>query len=219
MKRSQLWSVLLLGLLVTSSLQADLVVTLGPEAQTLLPDAANQPVRILIATPNGTPVITGLQINAFIGDGYTGASEFTFSNPAVQYEDGSTFIWDSSDGSPATDAPDFPSVLQSSYSLDLGKSILSPSGKLATVYVDTTGYTEGSFNLTLLGGNMGFGSLPSSYFTGSDFGAVSFPNPGVLSIAAVPEPSAALELSCIGILCVGKIACQRARRRLRRGKP
>ena len=208
MKRPQQLMVLMLGLLVSSSVQADLVLTLGPEAQNLLPNASNQPVNILIETISGTPQLDGFQINAFIGDGFGGADEFAFASPAVRYKDGSTYVWDASGGAPTTGDRIASSVLQSSYLLD-GVAISTPNGKLATVYVDTTGYDAGTFDLTLLGGDMASGNLKTSFLSGSDLGVVSFPNPGVLSISAIPEPSAVWALSCIGIIFAGNIACQR----------
>ena len=142
----------------------------------MLPDTPNQPVDLFITTVSGSPAIDGLQLNAFIGDGYTGLAEFAFQTPVgVRFSDEASYVWDNSSGSPSTAAPVMgaPSLLEASFQLAAG-SIGSPNGKLATLYIDTTGFMSGSFPLVWEGGAMASGSLSSSFLTGTNLGSVTF---------------------------------------------
>ena len=155
--------------------------------------------------------VTGLNLRVRLGDGMGPMVEPTFSMTAAGgrgFEFAGT-IWDelptTMAGSVVNDAPQY---LQASVVFNAAAATVPAVGRIATIYIDTTGIEAGSFNLQLsMTGEIG---LPTEFI-----------QPGVGSVEplsvtifdgklnVVPEPTCAM-LAVMGVL--GLLQFRRVRR-------
>jgi len=192
---------------------AALVLELG--GRQLRADLANQPIDLFIRStyPGNDPAdISGVQLNIFLGDGSGNGMvdnpEPIFSSTTV-FSDGPggrDYIWDAFPGlalSPSGTPPQFNFDSFSFNAVGGSTPTIRPDGLLATLFVDTTGFTEGAFRLTLTG-DPALPLSPTELLT-SD-GSVStftldFPlaDESDLFVAAVPEPGAIAFCGSVGL--------------------
>lgn len=190
-------------ILVTSAayLSATTVIDLG--SFDLFPNQDGQAIDIVATVPAGSTAdhVTGLNLRVRIGDGLGPLVEPTFSLTAADGRgvDFSGAIWNVLPtiiaGNVVDDAPQF---LQASVVFNAAATTVPAVGRIATIYIDTTGIEEGSFDLQLaMTGEIG---LPTEFI-----------QPGVGSVEplsvtifdgtlnVVPEPTAAM-LAVLGVL-------------------
>jgi len=117
----------------------------------LLPDTANQVISILVT---GASDVTGMNVRAQIGDGTGPQAEPNFAD--VDFTGG---IWDAHPntvtGGPVSGAEQF---LQGSVVFNNMGDEVSANGVVVKLVVDTTGFTEGEFDLRLSDTDIGVDS-------------------------------------------------------------
>ncbi|MCA9217172.1 MAG: hypothetical protein KDB27_29085 [Planctomycetales bacterium] len=173
------------SLFIASASHSSIIVTVG-DVQ-LQPNEANQAVPILVSSPDNTPAVAAFNLVAQLGDGVGGSAEPKFSG-AEDTLDGVDFltgtIWPASSTTSGTGpVMDFPYFATASVAIEGGGTTVA-DGILVTLFVDTTGFDSGTYDLLVSAsqGNDSAFVLPG----GSEFS----PEIRNGSITIVPEPTA-----------------------------
>ena len=155
-----------------------LAITIDVGTTYLLPNTPNQTVGISATSNDPNEKISGLNLNALLGDGNGGLPNPQFT--AVDFTAGT--VWTNAGTGftttpdPLSDAVDGGSFLSGGVALGngstcaLGVCDFAPTGLIATLTIDTTGFTSGDFDLLL--------SSPGNFIT-------SFPITGTTSVTPV----------------------------------
>ena len=199
--------VLAIAAMLCQAASADITIDVGDHD--LLANTANQEISILVTSsdppPGGTDsFISGMNLNAEIGDGFgVGLVEPIFQGPdgALNGLSLSGTIFASGTPSGFAAVSGFPSIANAGAT---STTNLVADGVLVKLIVDTTGFTNGTFDVSLanLPSNavFGQGSLPDTELLGP-IGNAS-PIAGIIinngSITIVPEPSSILLLLGLG---------------------
>jgi hypothetical protein len=180
------------ALYLASSAHAALIITVGDH--TLLPGTPNQAIPLYVS--GGDPVY-GLTLVAQVADGGPSAGG-SITGPTLTADPKTGTIFDAFPGTLySTAASGSPQIAIANALLDLPYTA-SATGLIATLYIDTTGFTSGTWDLALastLGDVTSFAGLDSSLQI----------TPGTITIRAIPEPAA------LGLLAV-PVATLRRRR-------
>lgn len=172
-----------IGLGLTGNAMAALMISV-PNVQ-LQPNLAGQLVTLSVS---GSDAVTGLNLNAQIGDNGTAAATPLFS--AADFSGG---IWlgksTTVTGGPITGAERY---VQFSVVLNVSGDAVSASGQVVQLTISTLGVASGTFPLKLAATDIGYDSVFIA--TGGGDIPVSIQN-GSITVA-VPEPTA-LSLVCL----------------------
>lgn len=199
-----------------------LVISL--EDATLRPNTSGQPIDLIIrSTSDDDPGnVTGINLNAFLGDGLGERLDPIFGGgPTIDVDDGGVvfrdgpggrdYVFDAFAGSASDSAVDGNEQFQiSSFTFSERRGV-RPEGILATLYVDTTGIRSGEFELTLFNDptetdfNFPATELILAAGTDSEPRTESFrpQTAGPLTVAVVPEPSTTLLLMLSSLAGLG----------------
>lgn len=157
----------------------------------LLPGTAGQTVEIFVT---GGDAIEGLNLNVQIGDGLVNAG------PTIQAVDiiTSTIFADNNEFGQLDGLAD-PQIFATSVLTHFGTSV-NADGLLATITLDTTGVSAGTYDLNLTGTLNGDTNLIG-------FGTGGSPTPSTITsgqITVVPEPTSALLLTAGGLMLTAR---------------
>ena len=200
-------------ILITSAayLSAATVINLG--SIDVFPNQDGQAIDIVATVPAGSTAdhVTGLNLRVRLGDGMGPLVEPTFSMTSAGgrgVEFGGA-IWD---GLPTTMAgsvvKDAPQYLQASVVFNAAAATVPAVGRIATIYINTSGIEGGSFDLQLaMTGEIG---LPTAFIQ-PGVGTVEPLQATIIdgTLNVVPEPTAAM-LAVLGLL--GLLQYRRVRR-------
>jgi len=203
---------------VVSAVQVDAAVTTDLAMRIVAPNTPNQRIDFVIRSDSDLDPkdITGINFNLVLGDGLGPLDEPSFVGDVV-FTDGPggiDYVWDRFPGEGGT--TDTPSqFLIADYTFTSTSHALRPNGVLASVFIDTTGFTTGEFALSL-SGDSSIGLLPTNLIRtgGADF-VPEFPASAdsIIRIAIIPEPGTMSALTVVAITLA--IAQRRRRRRSR----
>jgi hypothetical protein len=185
-------AVVVLGLAVET--MATPIVTVGNYQ--LQPNTSNQLITLNVT---GADAVTGFNLRAAIGDGSGAAAEPKFS--AISFVSGT--IWDAhpstTTGGPITGLTQ---DAQASVVFNTSGDSVPATGAFVKLFIDTTGFTTGTYNLSLTGTEIG---SPSRFIGTSGSEITTTITNGTIT---VPEPATGMIL--VGVTFV---LCRRQRTR------
>ncbi len=182
----------------------------------LLPNTPNQVVQIFVT---GGDQIQGVNLNAQIGTDpssggtpvfqYTGVTNGAYPGPTFSTLLAPGSVFAPPVGFGENDVTFYPALWQSGSATASANGFATASGLLATLVIDTTGFTSGTWALNLSDTIVGPTDWAGSIFQGNEV-----PNPVITdgSISIVPEPGS-IVLALFGAAGLGAVAIRRRRAR------
>ncbi len=177
-----------------SSAQAALTIVV-PNVN-LAPNTPNQPVTVAV---NGGDMVTGVVVDAVLGNGSAAGVEPIFQS--FDFTTGTMFS--DTAAHPGTKiggtVGGVPQDAQVSYALNTQNDTVAASGNFITLFISTVNLTSGTYALSL--GNTEIGQDTHFLLPGGASDQPLITN-GTITITAIPEPSSMLALLAGGLLLV-----------------
>jgi len=193
--------------LIPGQMRAQVIIDL-PNKIPLLPNTAGQSFEVYLLNSGDPMEVNGMIFNIQVADGGPELGK-TIRGPAITSVDIFTGTVFASNNDGPRDGVSIAPQLYMRQTMTLSDTVSLPHGesKVATVYLDTTGFDSGEFTLTLntLNG-------PTRYTTLGDDFFPEFGDGGSVQLTVVPEPGVWAVASGIGLMLFAGLRKARGRR-------